>query len=248
MQMYNDEIMRIPKDEAEMWQLLENQFEFVCDILTNTPVEFKDDALENKFHLKKSGGVSRSSMSVIRYKNIGEELDQRGYFLAMGRELIPLVKAGLLARKITPEFVQQWGKVMFCHGYIASHIFDDSDDLIAHRNRIKGALVSQRTTQHIFIARLVLWFMDEGKQPRQRAEANAAKSVWNFINMNDEEYLSPDYDIKWFKALVRDRNERDEIIATMSQKYCSEANLRKIASTKMDGLPDILHLLVGISH
>ena len=56
----------------------------------------------------------------------------------MGRDLLPYIHQSLDEKKLTPEFVQQWGKIMFCHGYIASYVFDDTDDLLPERNRRWG--------------------------------------------------------------------------------------------------------------
>jgi hypothetical protein len=53
--------------------------------------------------------------SISRYC---EELGQ--CYLALGRELLPYTHQALDEETLTLEFIQQWGKIMFCHRLIAS--------------------------------------------------------------------------------------------------------------------------------
>lgn len=115
----------------------------------SSPVESKEEALANIHHLEFVEKTYRSGMEVIRYRDTGNELAQRDHFLAMGRELLPYIHQTLDERKLTPEFVQQWGKVMFCHGYVASYVFDDTDDLT---NQRKGRGGGRKDGQKRWIA------------------------------------------------------------------------------------------------
>jgi hypothetical protein len=58
-----------------------------------------------------------------------EDLDSRDYFLELGRRVLPEVALQIKERKLTPQFAKDWGVVMICHGFIASHILEDSDNL-----------------------------------------------------------------------------------------------------------------------
>lgn len=180
--MYNEDVTRIPTDESDMWGVLWEQFEYISNILWNLPVETKDEALKNAHHHKADGNIDRSGMRVIRYRGTSKEVDQRDHYLSMGRELLPYIHQTLDERKLTPEFVQQWGKIMFCHGYIASYVFDDTDDLLPERNRKLSAELTDRTPQRVFLARLILWFMDEKKERRKQAEASVAKAICSFLS------------------------------------------------------------------
>lgn len=84
----------------------------------------------------------------------------------------------------------------------------------------------------MFLARLLLWFMDEQKQTRKQAEANAAKAIWGLIDADAGtiEQISHDFDIGWFRVLVRECEDRDLIVSTMNQKNMKEAALREPAA------------------
>ncbi|MEL3890447.1 hypothetical protein V6B08_09230 [Ferrovibrio sp. MS7] len=237
--MYNDDILRIPANEDEMWKVLREQYVFVRHLLYELPVETKEQALDVDLQSTPTAELARISMGSVRYRNVSEENDQRDYYLEIGRGLLPYIERALDERKLTPEFVQQWGKVMFCHGYIASHVFDDSDDLETYRNRAKGARASDRTPQRVFLARLLLWFMNEQKQTRQQAEASAAKAIWKFIDAKNSRQVLPNYDLDWFRTLVREGEYRDRIVTTMAQKNLNKAELNALAVVEFEGVPSI---------
>lgn len=235
--MYNDKVLRIPADEADLWEILQEHFNLARYVL-EMPLETKEQAFDVDFQSRPAAELDRISMGLIRYRNVSEENDQREYYLDIGLKLIPFIEKALEVRRLTPEFVQQWGKLMFCHGYVASHVFDDSDDLETYRNRVKGTRATDRTPQRIFLARFLLWFMDEQKQRRKQAEPNAAKAIWDFIEKGNAENIPGGYDLAWFKTLVRD-DDRGRIVSPMEQNNMSEATLRELAAIEFDGLPPI---------
>src|SRR5215472_578460 len=61
----------------------------------------------------KSGSLNpvalRSGIQGVR-----DDLDNRDYFLDLGRRVLPDVKRQLKARKLTPKFAKDWGVVMMC--------------------------------------------------------------------------------------------------------------------------------------
>lgn len=235
--MYNDNVLRIPADEADLWNVLQEHFDLARHVLV-MPLETKEQALDVDFQSRPAAELDRISMGLIRYRNVSEENDQREHYLNIGLKLIPFIENALKARKLTPEFVQQWGKLMFCHGYVASHVFDDGDDLETYRNRVKGTRATDRTPQRVFLARLLLWFMDGQKQRRKQAEPNAAKAIWDFIEMGGAENIPEGYGLAWFKKLVR-VDDRGRIISPMEQNNMSEASLRELAGAEFDDLPPI---------
>lgn len=216
--MYSDDATRIPANEVELWDVLWEQFEFVRHVLWELELETGEEALAEVHHKREDGTISRVSMGGIRYRDTGDELDQRDYYWKMGRELLPYIHQALDEKKLTPEFVQQWGKIMFCHGYLASYVFDDTDDLLPKRNRIKGTRATKRTDAHVFLARLLLWFMDQEKQTPAQAEASAAKAIQAFISSGDAAGLPASYDLRWLRSLLFRGEEPDRIISTMRQR------------------------------
>lgn len=236
--MYNEDVTRIPKDEPDMWELLWQQFEYVRHVLWDLPVESKEEALANIHHREFEEKTYRAGMEVIRYRDTGNELDQRDHFLAMGRELLPYIHQALDERQFTPEFVQQWGKVMFCHGYIASYVFDDTDDLLPERNRKRSADLADRTPQRVFLARLILWFMTEKNERRKQADVSAAKAIGLFLASGNFTNLPEEYHASWFKTLLSERDPT-RIPSTMSRRKIGDADLREFAAMSIEGLPAI---------
>lgn len=236
--MYNEDVTRIPKDESDMWELLWQQFDYVRYVLWELPVEDKEEALANIHHREFDEKFYRSGMDVIRYRDTGNELDQRDHFLAMGRELLPYIHQALDQRQFTPEFVQQWGKIMFCHGYIASYVFDDTDDLLPERNRKRSAHLADRTPQRVFLARLILWFMTEKNERRKQADVSAAKAVGSFLASGSFASLSEEYRASWFRTLLSEKDPT-RIPSTMSKRKIGENSLRDLAAISIEGLPEI---------
>jgi hypothetical protein len=64
----------------------------------------------------RGGKFKDASLSFIRYRGVREDLDSRGYFLELGRRILPEVAPQIKARKLTPKFAKDWGVVMMCHG------------------------------------------------------------------------------------------------------------------------------------
>jgi hypothetical protein len=236
--MYNEDVTRVPKNEPDMWELLWQQFEYVRHVLWELPVESKEDALGNMHHKDTGEKVYRSSMAVVRYRDTGNELDQRDHFLAMGRELLPYVHQTLDERKLTPEFVQQWGKIMFCHGYIASYVLDDTDDLLPERNRKRSADLADRTPQRVFLARLILWFMTEKNERRKQADVSAATAISSFLTSGNFGSLPEEYHEAWFQTLLSEKDPT-RIPSTMSRRKIGEADLRELGAMSIEGLPEI---------
>ncbi len=167
--MYNDNVLRIPADEADLWKVLQEQFVLVRDAL-EMPVETREQAFDIEYQSTPQAKLARISGGLIRYRDVSEENNQRDYYLEMGLDLIPYIKDALKERKLTPEFVQQWGKLMFCFGYTVSHIFDDSDDLALMRAGLRRGRQRSKDAQRKWIAHIMIPLIDGGMK-RNQAES-----------------------------------------------------------------------------
>ena len=130
--MYNEDVTANPRDEGHFWEMVEENFEFARHVLEDYPLETREDAI-------KSGG--KSAFRALAYRGTSEEMDQRDYYYEMGNHLLPEVWALIERRELSLEFVQQWGKLMFCHGMLASYVFDDADPMASARGALKSAEV-----------------------------------------------------------------------------------------------------------
>lgn len=177
--MYDDQVNRIPRNVDELWDVLLEQFEYVHFILCELKIETQEDALNR--HLRRH---AKAGMDLIRYRNISEEIDQRDHFLELGCSLIPSVQQALEERRLTPRFIQQWGQIMFCHGYIAAHYFDDSGgDVGRIRAGLKTKEKRSRDAQRKWLAHLVIPLVDGG-MTRAEAEEKAAEHISGIIEQS----------------------------------------------------------------
>ena len=87
---------------------------------------------------------------------------------------------------------------MFCHGYVASYVFDGTDDLLPERNRRKEAEAQSLSglPQRVFVARLIPRFMEERNEPRKTAEGSAARAICKFIDANRKAGSTGKYNIE----------------------------------------------------
>jgi hypothetical protein len=123
---FDDILARDPKSEEEFWAIIEETFVQVKGVLTDYPVETREEALDGTL---RDGNFRDIAVSIIRYRGVDEGIDSRDYFLELGRRLLPEVERQIEARELTPKFAKDWGVVMMCHGFISAHVLDDSDGL-----------------------------------------------------------------------------------------------------------------------
>lgn len=226
--MYDDDATRIPTDENDMWEALWQQFEYLRHVLSELPVETKEDALANSYHLETRGSVYRSGMTVIRYRDTGPELDQRNHYLEMGRELLPYIHQVLDERKLTPQFVQQWGKIMYCHGHIASFVFDDTDDMTNQRKGYRG----RKDGQKRWIAHILLSLRDADFEPEE-ANRITGSFVANLIAKN--RYPSG-FPAKWFNKMA----DGEGCLATTYDVHrMYPKRVRELVAEGLDSIPPI---------
>ncbi len=159
--MYNDDLIAIPKDNEHFWKMAEENFEFARHVLEDYHLQTRDEAISDE---------QTPAFLVLAYRPSEEGMDQRDYCYQLGRSLLPKVKALLEHRKFTAEFVQEWGKLMYCHGVMVPYIFTEKDTLSESRRAVKSAakrstLTHRQWLAHIFalpmFANLKRWDADE---------------------------------------------------------------------------------------
>lgn len=167
---FDDIVARDPESEEEFWTIIEETFIQVEAVLTDYPVETREAALAGTL---RGGNFRDTAVSIIRYRGAAKDVDNRDYFLKLGRRFLREVERQIKARKLTPKFAKDWGVVMMCHGFISAHILDDSDGL--SRNRAGLLSVESRSTnaQKKWVARQILGLMQPGRRRLTRKQADA---------------------------------------------------------------------------
>jgi hypothetical protein len=211
---------------------LERQFEFIRFLLWDTPVETKEDALKRKYDLGEDGKFDgRMGMAVIRYHDVHEDYDQRDHYLEMGRELLPYINQAIDDRTLTPEFVQQWGKIMFCHGYIASHYFDDADSLAHTRAGHVTGRKRSKDPQRKWLSHLVISLMAQGAT-RVEAEEWITSYVRRLL---DSGSIQDGFSREWYESMIT----YDGLAATYDAKHFYLKQMRQLIQEPTDDIPPI---------
>lgn len=230
--MFDDEILRIPKDEDDFWRIAQEQYEYAVMVLRDSAVEDEEDALrlvnDDATELKrKLKGLS----DVVPFRGTSYALNNRDHFLSMGEELLPSIAKAIAARRLTPEFVQQWGKLMFCHGFIASYVLDDSDPMIHKRAGHKTGRKRSKSAQKKWLAHIVIALKDKG-WTRQQAEAFAVDRIQDFVS---DEKLRGGFPRNWFEVMIT----RGYLAATYDNKHFPIKEMRVLLEAPTDDIPPI---------
>jgi hypothetical protein len=228
---FSDDLARDPKSEKEFWTIVEDTFVQVQEVLAGHPVETREEALVGTL---RGGDFRDPEVSIIRYRGVNKDIDNRDYFLELGRELLPKVEQQIRARKLTPKFAKDWGVVMMSHGFISAHILDDSDGLFHVRANQLSLRAQNKYPQKKWVARQILGFMKPGPRHLSRtlAEARLAEELDRLI---EKDKFPIGFDRRWFDAIRKHGALRD----AYSQKRLSMAHLRELASQPSDDIPPI---------
>ncbi len=227
--MYSDDLTRTPADEDDLWVVLREQYAFARDAFFTVGVETEEEArgLDDSEEARMKRGPL-GSLNTIRYRGVSEENDQRDYFLAMGRDLCPWIEVALDRQEMSPEFVQKWGMIMFCHGFVAAHIFDDSDPFVSQR---AGTLAGRRRSkdpQRKWLSHILLHFMENGAT-RQDAEDEAADIIKEILKAGN---FSAGYERVWFASMIT----QGDLAATYDSKHFAT---KKMEELRAEGVADI---------
>lgn len=233
--MYNEDVARLPKNRKDLWCVLREQFEFVEQVLHRTPVETREEALANSRHRQENGSVLRAGMNAVRYRNVSNGLDSREHFLEMGRELLPYIAQALDREEWTPEFVQQWGKIMFCHGYVASYVLDDSDDLGNLRGGLRTGKLRSRDAQKKWIAHHLIPLLDAGLK-RDAAEQLVTDHVRQII---DGGSYPAGFSAEWFRPIIT----HGGLASTYDGKHLLVETMRALVNESTDDIPPVTALV-----
>ncbi len=223
-----DDLARDPKSEEEFWTIIEDTFDQVKGALSDYLVETRDEALAGTLRIRHKGDSFRSSPGdIIRDRGVDSAYDSRDYFLDLGRRLLPGVERQIEARRLTPKFAKDWGVIMMCHGFIASHILDDSDGL----SHVRAGSIFNRDAQRKWIAHQLLGRIDSGCT-RQQAESHVEKQIGAII---EGEKFPDGFDKRWFESMLKD----GALVQTYNQKHLPIWRLRELAAQPADDIPPI---------
>jgi hypothetical protein len=223
---FDDFLARDPKSDEEFWAIIEETFVQIEGTLTDYPVETPKEALEGTL---RGGNFKDTSVSIIRYRGVDKDIDNRDYFLELGRKFLPEIERQIKARKLTPKFAKDWGVVMMCHGFISSHILDDTDGLFQARAGQSG----NRDAERKYVAHLLLHWMGKGLK-RKEAEGRVEKHIQDILERG---VFLDGFGEDWFEPILR---ERGPLAATYDQRHLPNKTLPEWAALPTDDIPPII--------
>jgi hypothetical protein len=227
--MYDEELTRIPKDAGDLWAVLTDQFELALMVFRDAAIEEKEDAFDDE--RRRQNLTLREVGALIPFRGTSEEWDNRNYFIEMGQSLIPEIECAIEARDFSPQFVQRWGMFMFCHGFIASYVLDDSDPLANKRGGVKRGKQRSKEQQRKWLAHVLLKFMSNGAT-RGEAEQKAVELVRERIFRAE---LRGGFHEKWFSSILT----FNELAATYDEKHFSRKSMKELILLPTNDIPPL---------
>lgn len=212
--MYSEDLLESPRSGQHFWQMVEDNLGHARYVLS-LRIETMDEAL----HLD-----SRGKLASLPYRDISIENDQRKHYLKLGRATLKRVDLLVAKRKLTFEFTQEWGKLMFCHGMLAAHLFDDSENLASSRAGKKRARTRSIDAQRLWYARVIQQMTGEGAKPRVTRKA-IERAVEGYINaMVERGSEVPGFSPAWFARLMKD----GQLVTTHLEKSFTKGPMKEV--------------------
>ncbi len=149
------------------------------------------------------------------------------------RAAIPELRALFKARAATPEFLLQWGVFQYCCGFVNAAYFSRGDDLGPIRSSRRGAQAKSKSSQHKWVAHLLLRQIEAGRD-RQLAERDVAQAVRDFLLAGK---FPAGFSPKWFQDILAP--DKQQLRTTYCRKYLSMKKIRALAAEPTDDIPTI---------
>lgn len=219
--MYDDEATASPLNIDHFWEMVEMNLEYARHVLEDYPLQTKEEALEMG---------PPPAFLVLGYRGTSVEMDQRGHFYHMGRALLPRVARLIEKRALTLEFVQQWGKLMFCHGMLANYIFEDSDPLHARRGASNSARSRNADLQRLWLAKV----FSLPKFIAMRRAMSDFEIEQLLASMRGDLRISSRYPTGWFDNFL---TKSGTLRSTYQAKNFSSKKIAELASGEHPDLP-----------
>jgi hypothetical protein len=206
---------KLAKTEAELWDVLEEQLDYLKTVFYGTPVQQWDDVGRPETMWEPGWVIGTHAKSGLK---------GRDDFFKKGRELLPYIVDAVRKRKLTPEFMQKWGMMMYYHGYTASYILDGSGNIAQVRG---GRKVSEWShVRKKFVAKHLLPLLDQGLSHGD-AETEVAARFRRIIK--GKQWKGTKFDHKWFAPLLIDGRlpttyDKDHFFQDEMRALCAEPN------------------------
>ncbi|MDU0343033.1 hypothetical protein [Bosea rubneri] len=223
--MIQDDLTTPPRDEDHFWEMAEENWRHAAATL-HLHLQSREEALL-------ADRYADQSVSCIRYRETDHDCRERYYDL--GRGLLDRVGGLIEERKLTPEFIQLWGVLMFSFGHTVNYQWDDSPVLVAAKAAAASARRRNMIPQRRWLAH-VLYPKAKIRGKRRDAEAYAIDLIERVIKQRGVD----GFPASWFKSMLRKEDSKDVALKTpFDQHNFSVKEMRYARTLGRSGLPPI---------
>lgn len=230
--MYDEIFTQKPIDDDHFWEMVESNFDHARHIIDDFHVESEQEAIDATFRRAGNEKIRLNPFTVIAYRRGDQGYDLRDYCLDLGRKALLDVEKGIEGRILTSEFVQSWGILQYCHGYLSSLVFETNDGLGSVRGGLRKAQNVSVDQQRIWMAKFIVEEVRKGIY-RKNAEFNALQSINKFIKSGG---WGDKYPAEWFDEML---NNKKELKSTYRSTHLYGEEMHELASKYSDELPPL---------
>lgn len=220
-----DDLTMSPHDEEHFWEMAEQNWRHAAMTL--------DLQLQSRAEALLADRYADQTQSCIRYRET--DLDHRERYYDLGRSLLHRVWELIEGRRLTPEFVQLWGVLMFSFGHTVNYQWDDSPVLVTAKAAAASARRRNLIPQRRWLAH-ILYPKAKMRGKRADAEAYAIDLLERVIHRGGVD----GFPAAWFRAILRKTGSKGwELKTTFDQNNFSVEEMRYARTRGRSGLPPI---------
>lgn len=207
------------------WADIGNEFRLICKDLAQFRLESLDQALKGTYMvLDDEYNVLYKHEAVVPFRKTDNHEMVRDE-LALAKYLIPKVEKAIAERKLTLQFLSDWGALQYASGFVLSTYHTDQNDLTADRGARKSAESRKRDKHRKFLASKLLPMLKEG-MGRKAAERTLAKVIQAAVD--DGRGI----DSMSLAELTELLDENRNIKSTYDARKFSKSDMEKLISTQ----------------
>lgn len=215
----------LPHDEEHFWKMVEENWRHAAHTL-HLQLQSREEALLTDRY-------ADQSQSCIRYRET--DCDYRERYYELGRGLLDRVWVLIEERRLTSEFVQLWGVLMFSFGHTVNYQWDDSPVLVAAKAAAASARRRNLIPQRRWLAH-ILYPRAKVRGKRADADAYAIDLIERVIDQGGVD----GFPATWFQSILRKNGSKARELKTpFNQNNFSVEEMRYARTRGRSGLPPI---------
>jgi hypothetical protein len=226
--------------DQHLWERLNEILEFVRNDLTLLHFETREEALNKKYRKSIDPNDLRAdSMFVARYR----ETDDRENLLDFHRQALEAledVEISVEKREMNAKFIDQWSRLLSCHGFVTAAIVARGDDMQSKRAGAGGRAATNLDAQRQWFSHYYL-----REEPNYSTRAQTEEAIERLVNrIVDGEISVPGFEVGWFEAMLNlDVPADDPRYSTLTNSFRDgklfRKEMKRLRALPSAGLPPL---------